>query len=256
MSVTRETVNRVRYLLEDLLPAAIRDSLIFLPLMYLAHGRRTRRILSFRARARDMSEEEFSSYYADLVPLMGATDLCRTSFDAILADVVGRRVADIGCGRGQLIASIAGRYPATTCIGIDIDTKAATAKRGNLVFEQGWLGRLAHADDSFDTVVCTHTLEHVPNLAGAMADLRRIARRRLILVVPREREFRYAFNLHVHFFPYLHSFLNQIGAPAGRHRGRLIGRDIYYVENLADELKQPADCRQEANVEDDISRVD
>ena len=234
MNVTRETVNRVRYLFEELLPAAVRDSFLFLPLMYLAHGRNTRRMLSFRARVRDMSDEEFTSYYRDLVPIMGSTDLCRTSFDAILSDIVGQRVADVGCGRGQLIASIADLYPAAACTGIDIEGEAVVGRRPNLSFERGWAGRLTHPDNAFDTVVCTHTLEHIPDLARALADLRRVARRRLILVVPREREFRYSFNLHVHFFPYLESFLNRIDAPAGRHRGRLIGRDIYYVEDMAD----------------------
>ena len=34
-----------------------------------------------------------------------------------------------------------------------------------------------------------------------------MARRRLIIVVPQEREYRFTFNPHLHFFPYPHSFL-------------------------------------------------
>ncbi|HEX8380976.1 MAG TPA: methyltransferase domain-containing protein, partial [Allosphingosinicella sp.] len=103
----------------------------------------------------------------------------------------------------------------------------------NLSFVEGWLGRLPFADNSFDTVVCTHTLEHILDIDGAVADLRRLAKRRLILVVPRERESRYPLNLHVHFFPYAHSFLNRIHAPDGRFVCKVLQRDIYYREDVA-----------------------
>ena len=51
-------------------------------------------------------------------------------------------------------------------------------------------------------------------------------------VVPRERESRYPLNLHVHFFPYRHSFLNRIRAPEGRFACEVLGGDIYYREDL------------------------
>ena len=41
--------------------------------------------------------------------------------------------------------------------------------RTNLSFEPGWVGRLPFEDDSFDTVVCTHTLEHLVDLEGRSA---------------------------------------------------------------------------------------
>ena len=48
----------------------------------------------------------------------------------------------------------------------------------------------------------THTLEHVQRIDLALAELRRVAKHRLIIVVPKERPYRYSFNLHLHFFPY------------------------------------------------------
>jgi ubiquinone/menaquinone biosynthesis C-methylase UbiE len=180
-----------------------------------------------------MSDAEYTSYYEALKPLMEATDLSRASIDAILEDVVGERIADIGCGRGYLVKRIAGHRPAAECVGVDIASPQIEGAPDNVTFAEGWLGRLPFPDKAFDTVICTHTLEHVPDLDSALSDLRRIARRRLIIVVPREREYLYSFNLHVHFFPYLHTFLNRVGAPAGRHSGRLIGRDIHYVEDVA-----------------------
>jgi len=233
VAIDRRTVNLVRYVLEDLLPPALRDSALFLPLMYLAYGRNARRFIHFRERVRDMSDAEYASYYAALTPLMARTDLSRAGIEAILADITGERIADVGCGRGWLARRIAELHPSRACVGIDIAPPPADDLPDNLSFVEGWLGRLTFADASFDTVICAHTLEHVPDLVTALHDLRRMARQRLIIVVPQEREYRYSFNLHVHFFPYLHTFLNRIDAPPGRHRCRLIGRDIHYVEEIA-----------------------
>ncbi|HEX8621636.1 MAG TPA: class I SAM-dependent methyltransferase [Allosphingosinicella sp.] len=232
MKVGRRTVNAVRYMLEDLLPPALRDSPLFLPLMYLAWGRKAPQFIAFRDRVRTMGAEEYASFYAALRPISGECDLNRACIERILAEVEGPSVLDAGCGRGHLAALIARADPAATVVGADLAPPASPAE-ANLSFVEGWLGRLPFADKSFDTVVCTHTLEHVLDLEGAVADLRRIARRRLILVVPRERESRYPFNLHVHFFPYVHTFLNRIKAPEGRFECEVLQGDIYYREDMA-----------------------
>lgn len=232
MKVGRRTVNAVRYLLEDLLPPALRDSPLFLPLMYLVWGRDARRFIGFRERVRTMSAEEYAGFYAKITPIHGECDLNRACLERILAEAEGDEILDAGCGRGHLAGLIARADPGVTVVGADLappDVKGPS----NLSFVEGWLGRLPFADDSFDTVVCTHVLEHLPDLDGALADLRRIARRRLILVVPREREAKYPLNLHVHFFPYRHSFLNRIGAPDGRFACEVLNGDIYYREDMA-----------------------
>lgn len=233
MAIGRRVVNAVRFGLEDLLPPALRDSVLFLPLMHLAWGRNARRFIEFRDRVRTMGEAEYASCYAALSPISGACDLNRACLDRILAEVAGTSVLDAGCGRGDLALRIAGAHPSIRVVGADIAPPSLPDAPANLAFVQGWLGRLPFAQASFDTVICTHTLEHVLDLDSALADLRRIARRRLILVVPRERESKYPFNLHVHFFPYTHTFLNRIRAPDGRFVCALLHRDIYYREDVA-----------------------
>ena len=47
--------------------------------------------------------------------------------------------------------------------------------------------------------------------------------------MPRERESIYAFNPHLNFFPYSHSFLRAM-IPVPAHVCCDIGRDIYYLE--------------------------
>lgn len=232
MRVGRRAVNAIRYVLEDLLPPALRDSPLFLPLMHLVWGRDARRFITFRDRIRTMSAAEYADCYAALVPISGPCDLNRACIDRILAEVEGQSILDAGCGRGHLAGLIASADPGVAVIGADLAPPAA-AGPANLSFVEGWLGALPFGDKSIDTVVCTHVLEHILDLEGALADLRRIGRRRLILVVPRERESRYPFNLHVHFFPYVHTFLNRIGAPDGRFECEVLQGDIYYREDLA-----------------------
>lgn len=232
MRIGRRAVNAVRYVLEDLLPPALRDSPLFLAVIYLVWGRDARRFIAFRERVRTMSAEEYAGFYAKITPIHGECDLNRRCIERVLADVQGETILDAGCGRGHLAGLIARARPAATVVGADLAPPAIQGP-ANLSFAEGWLGRLPFADGSFDTVVCTHVLEHVPDLDGALADLRRIARRRLILVVPREREARYPLNLHVHFFPYAHTFLNRIDAPDGRFACEVLGGDIYYREDMA-----------------------
>ena len=232
MPIGRRAVNVVRYVLEDLLPPALRDSVLFLPVMYLVFGREAKRFISFRDEVRTMSEADYAACYAAMKPLMGGTDLNRACIARIIAEVKGDNVLDAGCGRGWLATEIARGYPDKNVVGADIDPPAVADAPSNLSFVEGWMGCLPFADGAFDTVVCTHTLEHILDIDEAVADLRRIARQRLILVVPREREAKYALNLHLHFFPYTHSFLNRIRPPEGRFVCDVLHGDIYYREDL------------------------
>jgi hypothetical protein len=76
-------------------------------------------------------------------------------------------------------------------------------------------------------------IEHILDYRAAIAELRRITARRLIVVVPMEREALYSFNPHFNFFPYPHSFLRAMIPVPERHLCEAIGRDIYYREDLA-----------------------
>jgi ubiquinone/menaquinone biosynthesis C-methylase UbiE len=61
--------------------------------------------------------------------------------------------------------------------------------------------RLPFPDRSFDVVACCHTLEHVTDLGAAWRELQRVARRRVLVVVPRQRYYYYTLDEHLHFFP-------------------------------------------------------
>src|SRR5262249_62146061 len=78
------------------------------------------------------------------------------------------------------------------------------ARRARAPAARGVAAALPHlpfADASFATVVCAHTLEHIPRVWAAAAELRRVAARRVLVVVPRQRYYRYTIDYHLHFFP-------------------------------------------------------
>jgi ubiquinone/menaquinone biosynthesis C-methylase UbiE len=99
----------------------------------------------------------------------------------------------------------------------------------------GSLENLPFDDDSFDTVVCTHTLEHIRNIGQALKEIRRVTRKTLIVVVPKQREYKYTFDLHIHFFPYISSLHRLTGNPEGIYLE--LKNDIVYVENYSERGK-------------------
>ena len=229
MPLSRETSLRIRNLLDDGLPAFVRDSrLVMVPLLRFALGKQAREFVDFKQRAFDMTPEEFSDFYRRISgsEVHGATDLNEACANAILETVRGRRVLEVGCGRGWLaerMARVGSEVTASDIVlsdavralpGIEVRTAPAEA--------------LPWPDDSFDVVVSTHTLEHVQDLPAALAELRRVAKEQLVVVVPKERPYRYSFNPHLHFFPYPWSWQAVAGAVPGARLEDL--GDWFYVE--------------------------
>jgi ubiquinone/menaquinone biosynthesis C-methylase UbiE len=104
-------------------------------------------------------------------------------------------------------------------------------KRNSLVsLEYANVEKLPFGDKSFDTVICAHTLEHVQNIYQAICELRRVTSKRLIIVVPKQRPYKYTFDLHLHFFPYKSDFLTLMGKKESICR--IVGGDIFYVEDI------------------------
>jgi len=81
-------------------------------------------------------------------------------------------------------------------------------------------------------IKAANRVSDVLNYRAAIAELRRITKKRLIIVVPREREYRYTFNPHFNFFPYTHSFLRAMQPVPQSHHCEDIRRDIYYREDI------------------------
>lgn len=228
----REQTNRLRYLLEEILPPVIRDSAAFRLLVRLLWGNHVDTFSQFRERAPFLSRQEYDALYVDYPHLHDETDNSEACIRRILSNVIGDSVCDVGCGAGVILRRIHEAQPAITSL-VGVDVQIPGVEPGLPIrFVPGHVEDLPFEDGSFDTVTCTHVIEHVLDYRRAISELRRIARRRLIIVVPREREYRYTFNPHFHFFPYVHSFLRAVHPVPANYVCEDIHRDIYYQEDV------------------------
>lgn len=229
----RETTNRIRFVLEDVVPPVLRDSGLFRAAASMAWGRHVSDLARFRERAAFLTDEEYEELYRKHPRVHEETDNSEACIRAIIADTVGDSVCDVGCGTGALLRRIRDARPDVGRLtGVDFVIDPETRDEG-IEYLAEKVEALPFPDGAFDTVVCTHVIEHIVDYRAAIAELRRVARRRLIIVVPREREYRYTFNPHLNFFPYTHSFLRAMMPVPEAHVCREIRRDIYYREDMA-----------------------
>lgn len=232
----RETTNSIRFVLEELLPPIIRDSAPMRWLFRLHWGRLVDELEEFRANAHRLSDAEYARVYAALPRVHEGTDNSEACIRNIIEATLPGNVLDVGCGTGYLLGALetALGSDVRNYTGLDFQIDAATREQLPKVgFEESVVEHMPFADKSFDTVICTHVLEHILDIRTCVHELRRVCRKRLIVVVPREREHRFTFNPHLHFFPYRHSFLKHMLPVPENASCELIGRDFFYVEDLA-----------------------
>ena len=232
----RETTNSIRYLLEELLPPVLRDSRFMRWVFRGYWGKLVSDLEDFRARAHHVGAQEYADIYAGLLRIHEGTDNSEVCIQRIIESTVDGDVLDVGCGTGLLLKRIIERRgtDANSYTGVDIhvdeDTRSAMPK---VRFEEAMAERLPFDDNSFDTVICTHVLEHILDIRQAVAELRRVSRNKIIIVVPKEREYSFTFNPHLHFFPYPHSFLRHMLPVPTDAVCEQIGRDFFYTETVA-----------------------
>jgi 2-polyprenyl-3-methyl-5-hydroxy-6-metoxy-1,4-benzoquinol methylase len=110
-------------------------------------------------------------------------------------DLSGRRVLEIGCGRGGFAAWLATQPDAPRQV-VAVDYSATAVQKGRqyaraqgltgVMWEQGDIEGIAHPDAIFDTVLSFETIEHVPDPRGAVRELFRVLKPggRLFLTTP------------------------------------------------------------------------
>ena len=116
-------------------------------------------------------------------------------FEASLDELWGlaapRSILDVGCGEGVLTAQWAERLNGGRIVGIDLDDPKLRAEwdkrqRANLEYRAEEATKLSFADNEFDMATAIEVLEHVPEPERTVAEMARVAERRLLVSVPRE----------------------------------------------------------------------
>jgi 2-polyprenyl-3-methyl-5-hydroxy-6-metoxy-1,4-benzoquinol methylase len=131
-------------------------------------------------------------YYEDLWERLPADaageDLGRRREFALANIAAGERVLDLGCGAGELTASLAAA--GATVTGVDVAEAAlrrARARNPGVRFELAPVdGELPLADTSFDVVWASEVIEHVADTARWLSEVRRVLvpQGRLLLTTP------------------------------------------------------------------------
>lgn len=191
----------VRRLLDDFLPPVVREWRPFNRWMATKfHGRTFD--LDFKERAFAMTPRELADAYAALAA-GGAryrdTDTTPGQMAAIVAAARGR-VLEVGSGNGAVAKALVDAGRSVVAVEVTLASAEETHRRAGVEVVLGSLPELPFADRAFDTVVCAHTLEHVVDLYASARELRRVAQR-VIVVVPKQRYYRYTVDYHLHFFP-------------------------------------------------------
>ena len=100
-------------------------------------------------------------------------------------------VLDVGCGEGVLTCEWAERLEEGRIVGIDLDdpklrTEWEARRRPNLEYRAEDATSLSFGDDEFDLAAAIEVLEHVPDPEATLSEMARVARRHLLVSVPRE----------------------------------------------------------------------
>jgi SAM-dependent methyltransferase len=114
-----------------------------------------------------------------------------STLDELWAKASPETVLDVGCGEGVLTAEWAERLGDGRIVGIDLEdpkleAEWAERRRPNCEFRVEEASSLSFADDEFDMAAAIEVLEHVPDPEATVAEMARVARRWLLVSVPRE----------------------------------------------------------------------
>jgi 2-polyprenyl-3-methyl-5-hydroxy-6-metoxy-1,4-benzoquinol methylase len=111
--------------------------------------------------------------------------------DALFHQARPESILDVGCGEGVLVCQWADKVGDGRVVGIDLDDPRLHAewekrRRPNLEYRVQKAEELPFENDEFDFASAVEVLEHVPEPDHTLAEMARVARRHLLVSVPRE----------------------------------------------------------------------
>jgi 2-polyprenyl-3-methyl-5-hydroxy-6-metoxy-1,4-benzoquinol methylase len=114
-----------------------------------------------------------------------------STLDALWTQAAPDSILDVGCGEGVLTAQWADKLGDRRIVGIDLDDPKLKAeweqrRRSNLEYRVEDATHLSFADGEFDLATAIEVLEHVPDPERTVSEMARVAKRWVLVSVPRE----------------------------------------------------------------------
>jgi ubiquinone/menaquinone biosynthesis C-methylase UbiE len=232
--MNRTVTNMIRYFLDEWLPPVIRDNKYFMYPFYLYayRGRNISTAMNFKKLVYRFSDMEYRDFYNNLntISRNRKTDINEPTIKHVL-DSLDHSIStllDVGCGNGYFLQRVAARIPSIQLFGCDIfEKKNKTIDYTNIVAD---VNSLPFADNEFDVVTCFHTLEHILRPEKAIEELKRVAKKRVIIGVPCQRYYFYTLDEHVNFYFYKEKLIYEIGLD--KYECKKIAGDYLYIGYL------------------------
>ena len=217
--MNRRVTNAIRFLMDELLPPFIRDSKLFMYPFYKVWFKGypdIDELIHFKENYAHLTKEDFEKIYNKVYAFSSGavkkrvTDLNDKCMNHIFKSIPeqGKSLIDVGCGRGYFLDQVIQRKKYNEVHGCDV---LDHFQHDGVIYTRSNMESLAYGDNTFDTVVCSHTLEHVVDLPKAISELKRITKNQLIITVPCQRYYKYTLDLHINFFPLPSYLINAIG---------------------------------------------
>lgn len=160
--------------------------------------------IDFKRKVFYMTENDFVSAYEKLSPMRNTDNTFLTN-DFVIKNLIGNKILEVGSGNGDMAIKCAkiGKDVVASDIAsenIKIIQKKAIKERLNIEIKQFNMELIPYPDNFFETTICLHTLEHIKNCSLAINELKRVTSKRLIIVVPKQRFFKYTSDYHINFW--------------------------------------------------------
>jgi 2-polyprenyl-3-methyl-5-hydroxy-6-metoxy-1,4-benzoquinol methylase len=113
------------------------------------------------------------------------------TLDELFTQAAPQSILDVGCGEGVLVEKWARRLGDKRVVGIDLEDETLQAEwehrqAPNLEYRVMKAEHLPFADGEFDLASAIEVLEHVPDPEHTVAEMARVAKRWILVSVPRE----------------------------------------------------------------------
>ncbi len=91
-----------------------------------------------------------------------------------LGDLRGKKVIDVGCGKGRFLKVLKHQHPEAQYYGLDVSEKMIKHCPSGVEFQVGNMLNMKYPDNYFDCVYSVETIEHAMNIEAAIREMARV----------------------------------------------------------------------------------